>query len=67
MNTPAPRSDDVRRARRAFLLVGFVAPIVIAAIALTLILIWLPELPEQVVTHWGSDGPDGFGSRDTYV
>lgn len=67
MNAVPHRSDDVRRARRAFLLVALVAPVLIAAIALVLILLWLPQLPEQVVTHWGADGPDGYGSRDMYV
>jgi len=73
MNTSAHRSDahrpshDVRRARRAFLLVGLIAPIVIAALALIPIAGWLPELPGQVVTHWGPNGPDGFGSPVMYV
>lgn len=63
MNT----SVEVRRARRAFLIVGLVAPIVVAVVALIPILIWLPELPDQVVTHWGADGPDGFGSPTMYA
>lgn len=67
MNTAAHRPKDVRSARRAFLLVGLLVPIVIALVGVVLILIWLPDLPDQVVTHWGADGPDGFGSPDIYV
>lgn len=67
MNTHARRPDDIRRARRAFLLVGLVAPIAIAAAAVVLILIWLPGLPDQVVMHWGANGPDGFGSPALFV
>ena len=67
MNTSEQRPADLRRARRAFLLVGLAAPLVIAAAALAPILIWLPELPDRVVTHWGPNGPDGFGSPDMYI
>jgi len=67
MNTSEPRADDLRRARRSFLLVGLVAPIIIAVAALILIVIWLPDLPAQIVTHWGPNGPDGYGSPAMYV
>lgn len=67
MNTDSGSPNDVRRARRAFLLVGLVIPVVIALIAVFLIVAWLPDLPSQVVTHWGPDGPDGFGSPEMYI
>lgn len=67
MSTTTPSPARIRSARRAFLIVGLVAPVVIAAAALVLILIWLPELPDRVVTHWGPSGPDGFGSPAAYV
>lgn len=67
MNTLVTITPDVRRARRAFVLVGLVAPIVVAAVVLTLIIGWLPDLPDQVVTHWGSGGPDGYGSPAVYI
>lgn len=61
------RPDEVRRARRAFLVVGFFVPVIIAVLALIPILLWLPDLPDQVVTHWGPNGPDGFGSPTMYI
>ena len=67
MNATEPRTADLRRARLAFLLVGLAAPILIGVAALVPILIWLPELPDQVVTHWGPNGPDGYGTPDMYV
>lgn len=51
----------VRSARRRYLLVGVAAPIVVTAVAVALMLVWLPELPPTVATHWSGDGgPDGF-------
>ncbi|RLV56108.1 DUF1648 domain-containing protein [Aeromicrobium phragmitis] len=39
-------------------------PLVIAAIGVAVVLAWMPELPAQVATHWGSgDEADGFTSR----
>ncbi|MEV7631454.1 DUF1648 domain-containing protein [Microbacterium sp. NPDC089318] len=67
---PATRSDaaaDVRRARRALIVVGLVVPAVLTAIAVVLVALWLPELPDPVATHWGTDGIDGFGPPVTYV
>ncbi|MFE6734405.1 DUF1648 domain-containing protein [Microbacterium sp. NPDC057650] len=60
-------ATDLRRARRALLLVGVVAPIVITAIAAALILAWLPELPDPAATHWGVGGVNGFGAPSTYL
>ncbi|WP_194420097.1 DUF1648 domain-containing protein [Microbacterium abyssi] len=67
MNTPAPRHDGIRSARRAFLVVGLVAPLVFTAIATVLILMWLPDLPDRVVTHWGPGGPDRYGGPVVFV
>jgi Protein of unknown function (DUF1648) len=55
-------SDDVSRARRAYLLVATVIPMALTVVAVALMLVWLPSLPDPVATHWGiSGGPDGFG------
>ncbi|GAA1768637.1 DUF1648 domain-containing protein [Agromyces humatus] len=54
-------TPDVHAARRRYLVVGVVAPVVITAIAVVLMLVWLPEVPATVATHWSGDGgPDGF-------
>ncbi|MCD2443575.1 DUF1648 domain-containing protein [Agromyces sp. SYSU K20354] len=54
-------TPDVHTARRRYLVVGVIAPIVITAIAVVLMLVWLPEVPATVATHWSGDGgPDGF-------
>lgn len=58
---------DLRRARRAFLLVGVLAPALITTAAVSLIVAWLPELPDPAATHWGVDGVNGFGPPVTYV
>jgi hypothetical protein len=58
---------DLRRARRALLLVGVLAPVVITAIAAGLILAWLPELPDPAATHWGPGGVNGFGAPISYL
>ena len=53
-------TPDVHTARRRYVVVGVVAPLVITAIAVVLMLAWLPELPSSVAMHWSGDGPDGF-------
>ncbi|GAA1808495.1 DUF1648 domain-containing protein [Agromyces neolithicus] len=53
-------TPDVHTARRRYVVVGVVLPIVITLIAVVLMLVWLPEVPATVATHWSGDGPDGF-------
>jgi hypothetical protein len=57
----------LRRARLTFFLVAVIVPIVITAIAVVVLLSWLPTLPQEVATHWGVSGADGFGSPSTYL
>ncbi|MEJ1087214.1 DUF1648 domain-containing protein [Microbacterium sp. Mu-80] len=59
--------DDLRRARRALIVVGLVLPLVATAIAVTLIAMWMPELPDPAATHWGVGGVDGFGPAALYL
>ena len=66
MNTTST-STDTRRPRRAFLIVGLIAPIVLAAVALAFVLAWLPELSDRIATHWSATGPDGFSSPQMYI
>lgn len=64
--TPA-QQRDFARARLAATWVGLVWPLVVTVIALTLTLVWLPELPSTVALHWGpGDQPDGFGPAWAY-
>lgn len=80
MNDPVPAREqaseqsitavpdaDLRRARRALIVVGLVLPLVATAIAVTLIAMWMPELPDPAATHWGAGGVDGFGPAATYL
>jgi len=60
MNTAVTTDSDLRRARRAFAWVGLIVPVVLAVASVALLLAWLPDLPEQIITHWGPGGPDGF-------
>jgi hypothetical protein len=62
MNTVVTDTTDLRRARRAFVWVGLVAPVLIAFAGVALLLAWLPDLPERITTHWGPSGPDGFAA-----
>jgi hypothetical protein len=58
---------DYRRARTAFLWVGVIVPLALLTIAAALIWTWLPELPEPVAIHWGTDGANGYGPGWTYL
>lgn len=57
----------LRRARLTFLVVSVIVPLVITAVAVVVLLSWLPTLPAQVVTHWGPGGADGFGPPTMYL
>lgn len=63
----APHAGDLQRARRALIIVGLLAPVVITAVAVVLIIMWLPSLPDPAATHWGAGGVDGFGSPQSYL
>ena len=55
-------SADVRRARRAYLVVATWVPLGVTAIAVVLMLTWLGDLPATVAMHWDGTGrPDGYG------
>lgn len=62
--TPRPL---LRRARLTFFIVSMIVPIVITAVAVVVLLTWLPALPERVAIHWGMRGADGFGPPSTYL
>lgn len=55
-------AETSRRTRRRSLLVGGILPLLISIIAAIVMISWLPELPDPVAIHWGSDGVNGFGS-----
>ncbi|WP_423494822.1 DUF1648 domain-containing protein [Microbacterium esteraromaticum] len=61
------RHDELRRARRALVVVGLVLPVMLTAIAAGLVLAWLPDVPDPAATHWGPGGVDGFGAPVTYL
>lgn len=54
------------QARQRFLLVGAWVPLVMLAVAVALQVMWLPQLPDPVATHFSGSGPDGFGPAITY-
>ncbi|GAA3928768.1 DUF1648 domain-containing protein [Microbacterium soli] len=56
-------TDDVRRSRNAFLVVGVILPLAIVVVSTAVIATWLPELPDPIATHWGTGGVDGFGPK----
>lgn len=70
MIVPAARTDasaDVRRARRALIVVGLAIPAVLTAAAVALIAVWMPEMPDPAATHWSAGGVDGYGPPATYL
>lgn len=65
MNTPttAPATARPPRAQLplSFWTVAVALPLAVGAAAVALQLVWLPQLPDPIVMHWGPSGPDGFG------
>lgn len=59
--------SDLRRARRAFVLVAVLVPFVVTAVVLPLLLGLLALVPDPVATHWSPAGPDGFAPASAYV
>ena len=61
-------AQEVARARRLFVIVAIVVPLVVTAIGVLLQLVWLRELPDPIAVHWNATGhADGFGSPWTIV
>ena len=61
-------NPDIRRARRAFVVVGVVVPLTISVLSSLVVVLWMPQLPHPVATHWSGDGPpDGFGPVWVYL
>lgn len=64
----AAQQDELARAKRSALWVGLIAPLALITVAIVLVLVWMPRLPNPAATHWsGTGGPDGFGSPWSYV
>jgi len=63
MTLPTTHTERPRRARMplSIWIVAVVLPLLVGLVAVAVQLAWLPELPEQIVVHWGPDGPDGYG------
>ncbi|WP_029289452.1 DUF1648 domain-containing protein [Cellulomonas sp. HZM] len=55
MSNPVP--DRLRTT-----LLTLVVPVALLAAATAVALSWADDLPDPVAVHWGTDGPDGFGS-----
>jgi len=56
-------NDYTPAERLRIVVIGAVAPIVIAAVGIAIMLSWSAELPDPLAIHWnGSGEPDGFGS-----
>ncbi|MEV8250671.1 DUF1648 domain-containing protein [Microbacterium sp. NPDC076768] len=60
-------NNPVGRARATFVWVGGVIPLALLLASALVVIIWLPELPDPVATHWSDDGVDGFGPSWTYL
>lgn len=64
MIEPAQHPNPEQRAltRTRLVAVAVVLPVLIAVAAALVIVVSIPSLPAQIAIHWGSGGPDGFGS-----
>lgn len=62
--TDAPRPTA---GHRRTLIVGSVLPVLITLAGAIVATTWLPELPDPVAIHWGSQGVDGFGSAWIFI
>lgn len=60
MTSPAPH-------RVATTLLTLVLPLAVLGVVTLVAAGWSGELPDPVAVHWGSDGPDGFGSLASAV
>lgn len=58
---------DALRSRTAFLWVGVIAPLAMLVLAAAVIIAWMPELPDPIAIHWGSDGVDGSAPKWAYI
>ncbi|WP_309127876.1 DUF1648 domain-containing protein [Microbacterium sp.] len=56
-------SPTAARSRSGFVWVGLILPLAIIVSVAAMITAWLPELPDPVAIHWGTNGVDGFGPR----
>ncbi|MGW9628198.1 DUF1648 domain-containing protein [Microbacterium sp. NPDC055521] len=66
-STQTTTAADVRRARRALTVVGLVIPAALTVVALALVAVRMPEMPDPAATHWGAGGVDGYGPPATYL
>lgn len=48
-------------------IVAVVLPLLVGLVAIAVQLAWLPELPDPIAIHWGTDGPDGFAPAWTAI
>ncbi len=54
------------RALRAYVYAGLLAPLLVAAAAIAVQLVVIPDVPDPVAVHWSVGGPDGFGPAWSY-
>lgn len=59
--------NDTRLARTAFVWVGVIVPLFLLATTAVIIAMWLPELPDPVAIHWGTEGVNGYGPDWAYL
>lgn len=55
-----------RRVPVVHVIVSLLVPIAVTIAGVVLMLSWLPDLPSEVVVHWGIDGADGYASPVGY-
>lgn len=56
-------TPEIHRARTVFWWVGVIVPLALIALSSIVVIAWLPDVPEPVATHWGSEGVDGYAPK----
>jgi len=63
MNRPAEDvAPQLTRTRRLIIVIGLVIPLLITLVGAFVMVLWIPELPNPVASHWGTGGPDGYST-----
>jgi len=68
MTLPADNGASTRtRNRRLIIVIGVVIPLLITLVGAFVMALWIPELPNPVASHWGTNGPDGYATAGMVI
>ena len=59
-------TTSTRHVPVSLVIIALLVPLAVTMAAVVLMLSWLPDLPNEVISHWGIDGADGFAGPVNY-